>query len=138
MRNFWVGVLTGVLATVLLSALFVLFAAQRARADGLSGNVMQPYFIRTLIEHHGEYGTIEQIDEQSITIVEHDGGKQRLSVGTDTEIYRGRTKIALSDLISGQHVIVIAGQQPDGTLKAKLIRVMGASLLFTGLKPGEG
>src|SRR5213594_58121 len=105
MRNFWVGVLTGVLATVLLGALFVLFATQRARADGLSGNVMQPYFIRTLIEHHGEYGTIEQIDEQSITNVAHDGGKPGLGLATDTAISRGRPKIPLTDLRSGPPVI---------------------------------
>ena len=73
MRHFWVGVLTGVAATILVGALLVLFATQRARADGLNGNVIQPFFIRALIEHHGEYGTIEQIDEQSITIVQHDG-----------------------------------------------------------------
>ena len=125
-------------ATILVGALLVLFATQRARADGLNGNVIQPFFIRALIEHHGEYGTIDQIDEQRITIVQHDGVKQTLTIGADTEIYRGRTKIVLGDLSSGQHVIVIAGQQPDGTLKAKLIRVMGASLLFTGLKPDEG
>jgi hypothetical protein len=136
MRNFWTGVFAGVVATMLIGGLLGFVVAQHARAELSGGSIAAPPFIRGILEHHGEFGSIEEIGDRSLTLLGRAGSRQTFSIGDDTEIYRGRTKIGLSDLSTGLHVIVIAKEQPDGSLKARLIRVMGASFLLEPLKSG--
>ncbi len=137
MRNFWIGVLTGVAGALLVCGVLGFVATARARADVKSGTLTAPPFFnwsllerRGFLDHHGEFGTIDELGAQSLTLIARGGEKKTLSIGDDTEIYSGKTKIALSDLGKGQRVIVIAVEQADGTLKAKLIRVMSASMLL--------
>ncbi len=130
MRTFWSGVFTGVVVTLLLGGILGFAITQRAHANMPGGNFGPSFFIRTILEHHGEFGTIDAIDDQSLTLVERNGVRQVLAVSSDTEIYRGKTKIGLAELNKGQRVIVISAEQPDGTLKARLIRIMGSSMLL--------
>ena len=135
MRNFWMGVFVGVIATLLLGGLLGFAMTRQVRADAQGGGMGPVFLIRGVFGHHGEFGTIDEIGDASLTLMERSGVRQVLAIGDDTEIYRGKTRITLAELSKGQHVIVITAEQPDGTLKAKLVRVMSAGMLFQPFKP---
>ncbi len=142
MRNFWFGVLVGMIGTMLLCAVFGfafnVVVGPRVRAASLDGEFRSPLpiVLRGLLPSRGEFGVIDDIKDQTIVLSARDGSKKNIVVTQEADIYRGPTKIALSDLSKGQRIVVIAAAQADGSLKAKLIRVVSSSrLLFFDRRP---
>lgn len=142
MRNFWLGVLIGVTGTftacAILGVAFNVVTVQRARAAFQNGEPPPALIVvRGLFGSRGEFGTIDAIENQTMTLAARDGSKKIILVADDTDIYKGPLKIPFSDLRQGQRVVVVAAPQGDGTLKAKLIRLVSSSF-YVPRYPGEG
>lgn len=132
MKNFWIGVVAGAVGTFVLCALMFIATnvvlAQRARASLADGEPPPPIVMRGMFGSRGEVGTIEALDAQMITLHARDGNKKIVRLTDETAIYRDQTKIARSELTTGQRILVIGTAQSDGTIKAKWIRVFSTSM----------
>jgi hypothetical protein len=132
MKKFWLGVGVGVLGTLSFCAIFGfsfnLIAAQHFREGTRIAEFPPPIVMRGIFGSRGEFGVIDEIDGQTIMLTTRDGTKRAVVVSSDTDIYRNQQKVKLDDLSKGVRIVVIGSIQSDGTLKAKLIRVVSSSM----------
>ena len=75
---------------------------------------------------NGSYGQIIKIDNNILTVKDNDGDNTEKSIliGGKTIIIYQRKNIKLSDLKTGDNVVVIGAPNSNGQIQAQLIRVM--------------
>lgn len=89
---------------------------------------------KDFIESHGVFGQIVKIDGSTLVLKGKDNVEQIVLVDDGVSIIRFREKAALSDLETGDYVVIIGDPNDLGQIQAKLIRIMPAS---PKLKRGE-
>ncbi|MBI1800316.1 MAG: hypothetical protein HYR71_01650 [Chloroflexi bacterium] len=141
MKNFVVGVLVGMVGATLLFGLFGLalnFLAPRARVASADGRPREPQSFNLPRSPfpfgQGAFGQIDDISGQTITLIGRDGNKQSIIVADETVITHRDAKVKLSNLTKGQYILVIGAHQDDGSIKARLIRLVDSSFLELGIR----
>lgn len=75
---------------------------------------------------HGIGGEIISIADNNLVVKDLDNRENTITVGDKTIIKRGRDDIKITDLKSGDKIIVMGRPGDNGTINADLIRVLGA------------
>lgn len=86
--------------------------------------MMRGFFGRDLFDAHGSAGDIIKIADNTLTIKENGNTEKSVLVGDGTTIQQFRQTIKLSDLKTGDRVVVIGEPNDQGQIEAKFIRVM--------------
>jgi hypothetical protein len=130
-RKFWLGVLAGSLVTLFVCGLLPItlrsFGPPRAFA-GLEqfGLPPPPIVLRGLFGSRGEMGVVDEVGDRLFKFTSRDGKQGTVIVTDDTLIFQGSTKITIAELSRGERLLVIGIMQADGTIKAKLIRLVSS------------
>lgn len=80
------------------------------------------------------FGTVEGIDGSTLTISTQAGGTVKVQV-TDTTLIEKNASVSVSDLATGDTVIVSGSDNTDGSITARSVQVAPAGRLFGGV-PG--
>lgn len=73
---------------------------------------------------HGAAGAIEEIQDKSITLKLRDGTTQVIATDNATRVERNLKKANFGDLKVGDRVIVVGAPDPQGKIKARVIRTI--------------
>jgi hypothetical protein len=85
---------------------------------------MGPFGHMPLPNIHGALGKIVKVDLPSVVIVGSDGVEKIITVDADSLIKRFRDTATTSDLKVGDVITVLGNPNENGTIDARLIRVM--------------
>ncbi|MCO6450932.1 MAG: hypothetical protein J5I90_09125 [Caldilineales bacterium] len=85
----------------------------------------------------GTFGQIEQIDGDTLTISTQNSGEKQVIV-TDTTLIEKNTSVGVSDLETGESVIISGSENDDGSITARSIQVAPAGRFGAGLPGGPG
>ncbi len=104
---------------------------------GEKGNPMMPGFNpKEDIRAFGASGKIISIASSTIIVADLSGAEKIISTDAQTQIKSGTTTTSLLDLKVGQNVTVFGGPAQDGSITARLVRVMPEG--FKMMLPQEG
>lgn len=81
------------------------------------------------------FGTIESVDGNVVTITTRDGAKKTVNV-TDTTLIEKNASVSVSDLATGDTVIVSGSDNTDGSITARSVQVAPAGRLLGGAPAG--
>lgn len=73
---------------------------------------------------HGATGAIEVIQDKTIILKVRDGTSRQIVTDSATRFERNLRKINLSDLKTGDRIIVVGTPDAQGILKARVIRII--------------
>jgi hypothetical protein len=76
------------------------------------------------LNSHGATGAVVKITGSQLTIKGLDGNEKIASVASSTVIRQDNTDIKPADLKVNDHIVIIGSPQNDGSIEAKLIRVL--------------
>jgi len=88
--------------------------------EGFFGNMMGDQFTAA----NGAFGQIIKISDGILTVKDKDNPEKIVLVNDETSIIYQRQNLKLSDLKTGDNVVVIGDPNDDGQIQAKLIRVL--------------
>ena len=77
------------------------------------------------------FGTVEGIEGNTLTITTQAGGTIKVQV-TDTTLIEKNASVSVSDLATGDTVIVSGSDNTDGSITARSVQVAPAGRLFGG------
>lgn len=83
---------------------------------------------------HGATGAIETIQDKTITLKVRDGTSRQIVTDSATRFERNLRKISLSDLKTGDRIIVVGAPNAQGILKARVIRIIDPRVPIPTLK----
>ncbi|MDD5110664.1 MAG: DUF5666 domain-containing protein [Patescibacteria group bacterium] len=90
------------------------------------------------VASHGIMGMVTKIENTSITIKGPGDAEKTLTVDDQTTIRRGMETLQIADLKLNDRIVVIGSPNNDGTIQAKLIRVIDPSEEPRMPFPGDG
>jgi len=70
---------------------------------------------------HGAIGTLQAVQEKSLTLELRDGTTQTILIDYKTRLERKQKKITLADLRTGERLLVVGTPDEQGQIKARLI-----------------
>ncbi len=73
---------------------------------------------------HGAIGTLQAVQEKSLTLELRDGTTQTISIDYKTRLERKQKKITLADLRTGERLLVVGTPDEQGQIKGRLIHVL--------------
>ncbi len=73
---------------------------------------------------HGAVGEIIKIDQTTIVVKGDNEAEKNVLIQSDTLIERGPDMIKISDLQTGDHVVIFGSPNDSGQIQAKLVRVL--------------
>jgi len=73
---------------------------------------------------HGARGVVDEIDKEVIVLTTHQNTQLRIIVTEKTVLNRGRVRITLDDIHSGDRIAVIGEPREEGEIEAKVVWVI--------------
>ncbi len=129
LQNTWLrrGLIAAGAALAILCVFGAGFVAGRWNASSLGGPFSHP--VRGLFFRgaHGAIGTIQAINDQTVTLQTRDGKTQMISLDNKTRFDKNFQKISLGDLKVGDEILVIGSPGADGQINARLVGVIDPS-----------
>jgi Domain of unknown function (DUF5666) len=101
---------------------------RRAAVKNMSAGAV--FLDRGYFDGHGAIGAVTNIESGRLTLKGLDGNEKNVSLGSSTVIRLDEANIKPGDLKVNDHVVVIGSPENDGSIDARLIRVLD--------DPGEG
>jgi hypothetical protein len=126
MQNKWLKYGLLALGVILLAGIVfgagILVGRLSVRGSNPSSRLFQRGFLFS--GAHGATGVIEEIQDKSLAVRLRDGTTQVILIDNSTRVERNLKKAGLGDLKVGDRIVVVGTPDPQGRLKARLIRVI--------------
>ena len=90
-----------------------------AGPGGMMGNVSGSGFRNA----HGLAGTVTSVTGNTVVVTDRDNKENTVNVGSQTILKSGGATIAIGDLKTGEHIVVLGSPDSSGVINADLIRV---------------